>query len=126
MESGLPPSPEFDNDNRASEDGRMNNRVSRLEVIAADVLACLAKIEATMATRDDLHRLEVTLIKWVVGTVGGVGIALATVMTFVLNNAGPRPAPSSAVAPAAQALATPPIVIVIPPGALQWQAQPPK
>lgn len=126
MESGLPPPPEFDNDDRASEDGRMNDRVTRLESIATDVLARLANIETTMATKDDLHRLEVTLIKWVVGTVGGVGIAMVTVMTFVLNNAAPRPVSPSMVAPPALPVATQPIVIVIPPGTVQWQAQPPR
>jgi hypothetical protein len=100
----------------------MQSRVARLEVIATDVLSRLAKMEAAMATRDDLHRLEVTLLQWLVGTAGGVGIAMATVMTFVLNHAAPKPAP-----PPAQPMAAAPIVIVLPmPPGVQWQAQPPK
>ena len=75
-----------------------------------------------MATKDDLHRLEVTLVKWLVGTVGGVCIAMVTIMTFVLNNAVPKPAPPPSLVPPAQ-----PIVIVVPlPGGVQWQAQPQK
>lgn len=100
----------------------MESRVAKLEVIAANVLSCLAKIEATMATKEDLHRLEVTLIKWVVGTAGAVSIAMATIMTFVLNNAIPKSAP-----PLSPPVAAQPIVIVVPmPAGVQWQAQPPK
>lgn len=110
----------------------MDNRVTRLEAIASDVLARLARIEATMATKDDLHRLEVTLIKWVVGTAGGVGIAMVTVMTFVLNNAVPKPtppAPPPVVTPAPPSpvvAPAPPIIIMVPSSGVQWQALPPK
>ena len=62
----------------------------------------LMRIETRLdqtATKADMHELEATIIKWIVGTVSGLGVAGITVMTFVLNNPTPKPAPTAAAAP---------------------------
>lgn len=64
------------------------------------------KIETRLdqiATKADLRECFSRAIKWVVGTAVGLGVAAITVMTFVLNNAAPKPAS-----------AQPPIIINIP------------
>jgi hypothetical protein len=69
----------------------------------------LTKLESTLpslATKADLEKGFHDLVKWVVGTalvVAGMGI---TIMTFVLNNAVPKPQPAAA---------PPPITIQAPP-----------
>ena len=55
--------------------------------------------------KSDLRALRADLVKWIVGTAIGLGVAGITVMTFVLNNAAPK----APVAPAQQ-----PIIINIP------------
>ncbi|MYN20242.1 hypothetical protein GTP81_26215 [Rugamonas sp. FT107W] len=89
-------------------------RLSRLEEFAVEARERMIKIEtrldhieANMATKADLANFSATMIKWIVGTVTGAGLTAITVMTFVLNNAVPPKAASSA-APA-------PIVIQLPP-----------
>jgi hypothetical protein len=47
----------------------------------------------TLATKAEMNDLKAELIKWIVGTAIGLGVAGITVMTFVLNNAVPHPAP---------------------------------
>ena len=55
------------------------------------------------------------MVKWMVGTAVGLGVAAITVMTFVLNNAAPKsvaspPAPIIIYAPPAPpAIAMPPV-----------------
>ncbi|MET0856366.1 MAG: hypothetical protein ABWY27_06420 [Telluria sp.] len=72
---------------------------ARTELRAIDVR--LTRIEARLdatATRSDVADLESTIVKWIVGTVSGLGIAGITTMAFVLNNATPK-APASSSAP---------------------------
>ncbi|MBJ7313033.1 hypothetical protein ACFOLJ_29860 [Rugamonas sp. CCM 8940] len=92
-------------------DGSMEARLSKLEEFASDARERLAKIEvrldqtATKAdiaeVRTDLHEQTSTMIKWIVGTVSGLGVAGITIMTFVLNNAVPKAAPVAPSAPQA-------------------------
>jgi hypothetical protein len=81
----------------------MESRVQRLEADIATIKADLAVVKSNYATKADLAELASSLIKWMVGTALGLGVAAITVMTFVLNNAVPK-------APAA----TTPIVIALP------------
>ncbi len=77
-------------------DGNMEARLSKLEEFASDAKERLAKIEVRLdqtATKADIAELTSTMVKWIVGTVSGLGIAGITVMTFVLNNAVPKAAP---------------------------------
>jgi hypothetical protein len=76
---------------------------TRSELRAIDVR--LTRIEATIVTKADLQESLNAMIKWVVGTAVGLGIAAITVMTFVLNNAVPKPPANPA---------TSPIVITLP------------
>jgi hypothetical protein len=92
-------------------DGGMESRVQRLEADIAAIKADLAVVRSNYATKADLSDLAASLIKWMVGTAVGLGVAAITVMTFVLNNAVPK-------APAAA-----PIVIAVPYPAPQSAAQ---
>jgi hypothetical protein len=98
----------------------MEARLTKLEEFASDAKERLAKIEvlldqtATKAdiadVRADLHALTLTMVKWIVGTVSGLGIAGITIMTFVLSNAVPKsaaPAPIVIYAQPAPVAATP-------------------
>jgi tetrahydromethanopterin S-methyltransferase subunit G len=79
---------------------------TRLELRAIDLR--LAKIETRLdqtATKSDLQQAINSMVKWVVGTMFGAGVAAVTIMTFVLNNATPK-------------AAAPPLVIQLPYGAL--------
>jgi hypothetical protein len=94
-------------------DEGMRSRIDKLEHFADETRVRLARIEArldsieqNMATKADLQQALNAHIKWTVGTAVGLGVAAITVMTFVLNNAIPKPAP---VIPAA------PIVLTVPP-----------
>lgn len=80
----------------------------------------LARIETRldqMATREDLEHAINSVVKWVVGTMLGAAIAAVTVMTFVLNNAVPKPAAASMPAPI--------IIQLPPPGQVAVPAKPP-
>jgi hypothetical protein len=101
----------FDGGDGGGYDSGMEARVTKLESFVIDTRERLVKIEgrldgidSRMATRSDLHEMGGSLIKWMVGTAVGLGVAAVTVMTFVLNNATPK-------APAVQPN---PIIIQIP------------
>lgn len=71
----------------------LSERVGHLEVDMKDVRDRLARMEPRMeafATKGDLAETKAEIIKWVVGTAVGLGVAAITVMTFVLNNAIPK------------------------------------
>jgi hypothetical protein len=83
-------------------DGSMEARLAKLEEFAADARERLAKIEVRLdqtATKADIAELTSTMVKWIVGTVSGLGIAGITIMTFVLNNAAPKMPASAPPAP---------------------------
>lgn len=85
----------------------MEARVIKLEEFAQDTRDRLTRIESkldTFATKADLQEMSASMIKWMVGTAVGLGVAAITVMTFVLNNAAPKAASQSA----------PPIIINVP------------
>lgn len=93
-------------------------RVTRLEGIATDTRERVAKIESaitTLATKHDVEKMNSDTVKWIIGTAVALGGVAITVMTFVLNNAVPRPAQ--------QSTSQPPIVIQVP--APQQPTQPP-
>ena len=101
--------------------GNMETRVIKLEDFAQDTRDRLTRIETKLdstATKAEMHDLKAEMIKWIVGTAIGLGVAAITVMTFVLNNAAPK-------APAATPQA--PIIINMPASAaapLQPSAKP--
>jgi len=97
----------------------MEARVAKLEDFAQDTRERLTRIETKLdsfATKADLQEMSGSMIKWMVGTAVGLGVAAITVMTFVLNNAAPK-APQ---APQAQA----PIIINVPAPAAPPSPQP--
>lgn len=113
---------EFDNLPPAAEDKRMEARVGKLESDTVEMRERLARMEAQMATKEDLGRLEAALVKWMVGLLFGFTTSLIVVMSFVLNYAAP---PQGRFARNEPSPAQPaPIIITIPPGALQWQPAP--
>ncbi len=116
---------EFDNYDVRTEDEGIKTRVTMVE---KDTQAILQRLDREMATKADLERAVATLVKWIVGSeLGSLGLTV-TIMTFVLNYAPPpqgRFARQEAGAVVAAAPAQPaPIIIYIPPGALQWQPAP--
>lgn len=117
---------EFDKPHRPAEDGRTEQRVSKLEADVVEVRERLSRIETRLdqtATKADLERLAATFIKWLVGTILGSWALMITVMTFVMNYAAP-PQGRFAKPEAVTAGRPAPIIITIPPGALQWQPAP--
>lgn len=101
-------------------DDQMEARLDKLETFAETSRERLARIETKLdavATKGEIHDLKAELIKWVVATAVGLGVAAITVMTFVLNNAVPKTA--AAVQPA-------PIIINIPQSAAPVPTQAPK
>lgn len=93
------PSPApLDSGGEPPDDGRMEARIAHLETFAADAKERLVKIEARLdqtATKSDLHEASSSQIKWMVGTAVGLGASAIVVMTFVLNNATPKAAPTA-------------------------------
>lgn len=86
----------------------MEARVAKLEEFVLDTRERLTRIETkldTFATKADISDTKSDIIKWMVGTAVGLGVAAITVMTFVLNNATPKAPPSQAL---------PPIIINVP------------
>jgi hypothetical protein len=121
---------EFDNPRQPAEDGHMEGRVTKLESYVIDIRERLPRIETRLdqaATKADLERAVATMIKWLVGTSLGSWALMITIMTFVMNYAAPpqgrfaKPEPMAAQGAPAQPS---PIIITIPPGALQWQPAP--
>lgn len=86
-------------------DEGMEVRIAKLEEFATDAQERLVKIESRLdqtATKTDVSALQVEMhkgfsdmIKWVVGTAIVLGGTAITVMTFVLNNAMPKAAPTA-------------------------------
>lgn len=80
----------------------LNERVANLERDGRDVRERLSRIEVRlegMPTKADLSETKAELIKWIVGTVLGLGATGITVLTFVLNQAVPKTTSSSTLAP---------------------------
>jgi hypothetical protein len=88
----------------------METRIARLEEFATDAKERLARIEARQselaqhqmqltdkvgALQVEMHKGFADMIKWVVGTAIVLGGTAITVITFVLNNATPKPAPAA-------------------------------
>lgn len=95
----------------------MDARVKKLEELAEqsrtelrEIDVRLTKIEARLdqtATRSDVTDAVNGQIKWIVGTAVALGASAITVMTFVLNNAVPKPLTQPAAQPT-------PIIITVP------------
>lgn len=95
----------------------MEARVTKLEEFAQDTRDRLTRIESRLdsfATKADLQEMGASMVKWMVGTAVGLGVAAITVMTFVLNNAAPKATSQSA----------PPIIINVPAPAAPPSPQP--
>jgi len=87
----------------------MDERIARLEEFATDARERLTRIEARQselaahqleltgkvsALQVEMHKGFADMIKWVVGTAIVLGGTALTVITFVLNNATPKAAPT--------------------------------
>lgn len=97
--------PPVDPPSGGGDDGSMNERLAALEARFDAVLPTLATKTDISDVRTEIHKSTSEVVRWVVGTaIGGIAV-FVTVMTFVLNNAVPKPP-----APAAQA----PIIINVP------------
>ncbi|MGV7207317.1 hypothetical protein ACLB1G_05645 [Oxalobacteraceae bacterium A2-2] len=87
----------------------IDTRIGQLEGFASQAGERLARIEERLehtATRADISELHREMqknaadtVRWIVGTAIGITVSGITVMTFVLNNAVPKPAPAAAPAP---------------------------
>ena len=113
--------PEFDGGGGGGYDGPMEARIAKLEEFATDAKERLVKIETRLdqtATKGDLHEQTSTMVKWIVGTVTGLGLAGITIMTFVLNNAVPK-------VPAAPPVQPAPIIIYAQPAPAVVAPSPP-
>lgn len=122
-----PPSPPVAPPEDSIDNDPMESRVLKLEDFALDTRDRLTRIETRLdatatkadlailegSMRTDMHRGFGDVVKWVVGTAVGLGVAGITVMTFMLNNAAPK-TPTQA---------QPPIIINVP--ASVPAAQPP-
>jgi len=119
---------EFDKPHPPAEDGRTEVRVTRLEVEVMEHRERMARLEERldkMATKEDVERMGATIIKWCIGLMFGFTTSTIVVMTFVLNYASPPQGRFAKLEPiAATAVQPAPIIITIPPGALQWQPAP--
>jgi predicted outer membrane lipoprotein len=82
----------------------MEDRIAKLEEFAVEARERLNQT----ATKADLRELETTMIKWLIGTLLAVSVAAITVMTFVLNNAVPKPPMAAPAAPVVIYLPQPP------------------
>ncbi|MYM37736.1 hypothetical protein [Duganella qianjiadongensis] len=71
---------------------RMDGRIANVEV---KIDGKFAEVDAKFAElRTDMHKGFADMTKWIVGTVIGVAAVSVTIMTFVLNNAAPKSAPT--------------------------------
>ena len=123
----LAPKKPVDSGGEPPDDGRMEDRVKKLEEFVDEartelrqIDVRLTKIEARLdqtATRSDVTDAVNGQIKWIVGTAVALGASAITVMTFVLNNAVPK-------SPAVPASQPAPIIITVP-GATVSPAQAP-
>jgi tetrahydromethanopterin S-methyltransferase subunit G len=113
-----------------AEDGRMEVRVTKLETDVVEIRERLIRIETRLeqtATKEDVERMGTTIVKWCIGLMFGFTTSTIVVMTFVLNYAAPpqgRFAKAELASVAAAPSQLPPIIINMPPGALQWQPAP--
>lgn len=81
LPTGEPPMP--------PEDDKLTKIDARVTHIEA-ILPTLATKADVQELRAEMHDMRADLIKWIVGTAIGLGVAGITVMTFVLNNAIPK------------------------------------
>lgn len=114
-----PPSDVVDSGGEPPDNGEMQARIAKLEAVLPTLATKedLARLEGSLkgdmarldgALRTELHKGFAEQTKWILGTaIGGIAV-FVTVMTFVLNNAVPK-------APAQQL--TPQIIVVPTPAA---------
>lgn len=134
---GLPPPP-IAPKSPVGDNRDMEARITALEDFAQDARDRLMRIETKLDTcatkedltklrgetregfesvRSDMHKGTAEIIKWMIGTAVGLGVAAITVMTFVLNNAAPK-TPAAALQP--------PIIINVPATPIAAPAPPAK
>jgi Flp pilus assembly protein TadB len=108
----------MDNDQRTDRlEERLDRFAEQTRLAMQSIDVRLTKIETRLdqtATKTDLQQALNSMVKWVVGTMFGAGVAAVTIMTFVLNNATPKAAPASPV----------PIIIQLPPSTTAPAARP--
>lgn len=95
----------------AASEARMDARLAQFEMMLKTGFADIRREMAEL--RAEMHKNTADIIKWVVTTILGVGVAMVVVLTFVINNAMNKPAapqqPLVIVVPAAgAATAAPP------------------
>jgi hypothetical protein len=89
-------------------------RFARIETRLDQTATKADLLHAVGDLRAEMHEGSLAMIKWIVGTAAGLGVAAITVMTFVLNYATPPrnpPVPVVQTAPVAPA----PVIIQLPP-----------
>lgn len=111
------PAASFDGGGPPSDNSGMEARVAKLEVFAEDAKQRLVRIEAKldhMATKDELAKMESSLIKWIVGTAIALGTIAVTVIGFVMPQ---QQAPAPIVHTPQPAPAAPTVIVVPTPAA---------
>ncbi|WP_152969401.1 hypothetical protein [Paracidovorax avenae] len=106
-----PPGPPVAPPTKPEDNDEMEARVTNLEKDMKDALGRLGKIEGKLdhvATKSDLSDAMHSQTKWMATTAAGLVAAALAIMTFVLNNAIPKPATPQPTQP--------PIVINVPAG----------
>jgi hypothetical protein len=98
--------------NKAEVDARLANFDSSIKTGFAELRAEMAKQSGDLRTemanvRAEMHKNTIDVIKWVIVTVLGVATATVSILTFVINNAAPKPAAQPGAQPT-------PIVITVP------------
>jgi hypothetical protein len=94
MESGMTKFEEFIIETRerlAKIDARLEHTATKSDLL--DLKVEMAELEMA-ALRTELHKGFADMSKWMVGIAIVLGASAITVMTFVLNNAVPKPAPA--------------------------------
>lgn len=111
--ASVPPPPRgpVDAGRGGDDDGGMEERLRKVEEAVVRIDTTLGQL-ATKADLGDvkgqIHAASLDIIKWVVGTAVGLGVAGIAVMTFVLNNAIPKqPSPPQSISAPGPAPAAP-------------------
>lgn len=99
------------------EGGKPEEDINAIKERIAEVEKAVVRIDAwlpSLATKADVQEASSSMVKWVVGTALAGAAALVTVMTFVLNNAVPKPS----------AVSQSPTILIVPTTAQLLQPQP--
>ena len=108
---------EFGGTSGGGEGGKPEEDIDAIKARIAEVEKAVVRIDASLpslATKADVQEASSSTVKWLVGTALAGTAALVTIMTFVLNNAVPKPSTVN----------QPPTILIIPAAAQLIQPQP--